>query len=69
MKLILSMILKAPRRHVINMAAYQLFMVYLRSGMWSLLIYCIYCHLKIGLSDDVDSCENLHLGQYPLIYF
>lgn len=39
-------------------------MVYLRSGMWSLLIYCIYCHFKLGLSDEVDSCENLHLGQY-----
>ena len=54
---------------MINMAASELFMVYLRSGMWSLFIYCIYCHFKLGLSDEVDSCENLHLGQYPFILF
>lgn len=69
MILILSTSVKAPQRHVINMAASELFMVYLRSGMWSLFIYCIYCHFKLGLSDEVDSCENLHLGQYPFILF
>lgn len=61
---------KAPSHHVItsNMAAPRSLMVCLRSGMWNLLFYCLYCHFQMVLSDEVDSCENLHLGQYPLIH-
>ncbi|XP_028428591.1 TM2 domain-containing protein 1 [Perca flavescens] len=36
----------------------------LRSGLWSLLFYCVYAHLKLALSDEVDTCDNLSLGQY-----
>lgn len=59
----------APQHHVtrFNMAASRRLMVYLRSGMWTLLFYSLYSHFKLVLSDEVDNCENLHLGQYPLI--
>ncbi|XP_035863062.1 TM2 domain-containing protein 1-like isoform X1 [Sander lucioperca] len=36
----------------------------LRSGIWSLLFYCVYSHLKLVLSEEVDTCDNLSLGQY-----
>ncbi|XP_075997705.1 TM2 domain-containing protein 1 isoform X1 [Genypterus blacodes] len=44
------------------MASSQL--VCLRSGLWSILFYCVYSHLKIILADEVESCDNLRLGQY-----
>ncbi|XP_067452154.1 TM2 domain-containing protein 1 [Thunnus thynnus] len=46
------------------MAAPRRWLVCLRSGIWSILFYCIYSHLKVVLADDVESCENLRLGQY-----
>ncbi|XP_072244966.1 TM2 domain-containing protein 1 [Leuresthes tenuis] len=36
----------------------------LRSGMWTLLFYSVYSHLRLVLAEDVDSCEHLRLGQY-----
>ncbi|XP_041862638.1 TM2 domain-containing protein 1 [Melanotaenia boesemani] len=36
----------------------------LRSGMWCLLFYCVYSHLRLVLAEEVDSCEHLRLGQY-----
>uniref|UniRef100_A0A3B4VFY6 TM2 domain containing 1 n=1 Tax=Seriola dumerili TaxID=41447 RepID=A0A3B4VFY6_SERDU len=65
-------VLKAASCHVIKsesvMASSRTRLVCLRSGMWSLLFYCVYSHLKVVLSEDVLSCENLRLGQYPLIH-
>ncbi|XP_029004446.1 TM2 domain-containing protein 1 [Betta splendens] len=46
------------------MASSRRWSVCLRSGMWSLLFYSTYAHLKLVLAQDVDSCENLRLGQY-----
>uniref|UniRef100_UPI003AB04352 TM2 domain-containing protein 1-like n=1 Tax=Centroberyx gerrardi TaxID=166262 RepID=UPI003AB04352 len=39
-------------------------LVCLRSGLWSVLFYCVYSHLKVILAEEVESCENLRLGQY-----
>ncbi|XP_063748309.1 TM2 domain-containing protein 1 [Eleginops maclovinus] len=36
----------------------------LRSGVWSLIFYSVYCHLKLVLAEELDSCDNLRLGQY-----
>ncbi|XP_054646884.1 TM2 domain-containing protein 1 [Dunckerocampus dactyliophorus] len=38
--------------------------VCLRSGLWGILFYCVYSHLKIVVAEDADSCDNLRLGQY-----
>ncbi|XP_040040968.2 TM2 domain-containing protein 1 [Gasterosteus aculeatus] len=48
----------------INMASSRRPLVCLRSGIWSLLLYSVYTHLKLVLAEEVDSCENLRLGQY-----
>lgn len=50
-----------------DMAASRRRLLCLRSGMWSLLFYGVYAHLKLVLAEEVDSCEDLKLGQYPLI--
>ncbi|XP_029989000.1 TM2 domain-containing protein 1 [Sphaeramia orbicularis] len=39
-------------------------LVCLHSGLWSILFYCVYSHLKLVLAEEVDNCENLRLGQY-----
>ncbi|CAK6980473.1 TM2 domain-containing protein 1 [Scomber scombrus] len=37
----------------------------LRSGFWIIFIFfCFYSHLDLILATDVDSCENLRLGQF-----
>ncbi|XP_075935348.1 TM2 domain-containing protein 1 [Anarhichas minor] len=46
------------------MASSRRRLVCLRSGIWSLLFYCVYSHLKLVLAEEVDSCDNLRLGQY-----
>ncbi|XP_056271294.1 TM2 domain-containing protein 1 [Pseudoliparis swirei] len=46
------------------MASSRRRLVCLRSGIWSLLLYCVYSHIKLVLSEEVDSCDNLSLGQY-----
>ncbi|XP_060889998.1 TM2 domain-containing protein 1-like [Labrus mixtus] len=46
------------------MAASRRRQVCLRSGIWSLLFYCVYSHLKLVLAEEVDSCDSLRLGQY-----
>ncbi|KAM7012263.1 TM2 domain-containing protein 1 [Tautogolabrus adspersus] len=46
------------------MASSRRRLVCLRSGIWSLLFYCVYSHLKVVLSEEVDSCDSLRLGQY-----
>nr|XP_057928159.1 TM2 domain-containing protein 1 isoform X1 [Doryrhamphus excisus] len=38
--------------------------VCLRSGLWGILFYCVYSHLKVVVAEEVDSCDNLRLGQY-----
>lgn len=50
-----------------DMAASRRRLVCLRSGIWSFLFYCVYSHLKLVLAEEADSCDNLRLGQYPLI--
>ncbi|XP_033996899.1 TM2 domain-containing protein 1 isoform X1 [Trematomus bernacchii] len=39
-------------------------LVCLRSGVWSLIFYSVYSHLKLVLAEEVDSCDSLRLGQY-----
>ncbi|XP_053734031.1 TM2 domain-containing protein 1 [Synchiropus splendidus] len=46
------------------MAASRRLLVCLRSGVWSVLFYCVYSQLTAAVAEDVDSCENLRLGQY-----
>ncbi|XP_041647615.1 TM2 domain-containing protein 1 [Cheilinus undulatus] len=46
------------------MASSRRRLVCLRSGIWSLLFYCLYSHLKVVLTEEVESCESLNLGQY-----
>ncbi|KAM8888332.1 TM2 domain-containing protein 1 isoform 1-T2 [Synchiropus picturatus] len=46
------------------MAASRRLLVCLRSGVWSVLFYCVYSHLTTAVAEEVDSCENLRLGQY-----
>lgn len=54
-------------RDMSDMAASRRRLGCLRSGLWSLLFYYVYSHLKLVLAEEVDSCDNLKLGQYPLI--
>ncbi|XP_051231632.1 TM2 domain-containing protein 1 [Dicentrarchus labrax] len=46
------------------MAASRRRLVCLRSGIWSLVFYSVYCHLKLVLTEELDSCDTLQLGQY-----
>ncbi|XP_034559222.1 TM2 domain-containing protein 1 [Notolabrus celidotus] len=36
----------------------------LRSGIWSLLFYFVYSHFRVVLTEEVERCDNLRLGQY-----
>ncbi|KAG7217544.1 hypothetical protein INR49_021380 [Caranx melampygus] len=40
----------------------------LRSGLWSLLLYCVYSHVKVVLGEEAISCEHLGLGQSGYSY-
>uniref|UniRef100_A0A3Q0R9J0 TM2 domain containing 1 n=1 Tax=Amphilophus citrinellus TaxID=61819 RepID=A0A3Q0R9J0_AMPCI len=51
------------------MASSRTRLLCVRSGALGLLFYCVYAHLKVVLSEDAESCENLRLGQYPLTPF
>ncbi|XP_067086053.1 TM2 domain-containing protein 1 [Osmerus mordax] len=46
------------------MASFWTPMFCLRTGLWSILFYSIYCHFVIVLANEVDNCEDLHIGQY-----
>ncbi|KAM3875708.1 TM2 domain-containing protein 1 [Diretmus argenteus] len=39
-------------------------LVCLRSGVCSILFYCIYTHIQVALAEEADSCDHLRLGQY-----
>lgn len=38
----------------------------LPSGMVFLLLFCFYSHFRLLLAEQVDTCDHLRLGQYPL---
>uniref|UniRef100_A0AAX7ULM6 Uncharacterized protein n=1 Tax=Astatotilapia calliptera TaxID=8154 RepID=A0AAX7ULM6_ASTCA len=58
--------MKVPPCHVIEgiMASSRRRLLYVRSGALSLLFYCVYSHLQLVLSEEVENCQNLRLGQY-----
>lgn len=61
--------MKVPPCHVIEgiMASSRRRLLYVRSGALSLLFYCVYSHLQLVLSEEVENCQNLRLGQYPSV--
>ncbi|KAF0041598.1 hypothetical protein F2P81_005130 [Scophthalmus maximus] len=62
-------VLKAAPRHVTDLESIMVpcrtLLLYLRSAMWTLLFYCACFQLTEVLTEDVQSCEHLRLGQYP----
>ncbi|XP_042371884.1 TM2 domain-containing protein 1-like [Plectropomus leopardus] len=35
-----------------------------RSGLWTLVFYCVYSHVWLVFAEEADSCDSLKLGQY-----
>ncbi|CAJ1059604.1 TM2 domain-containing protein 1 [Xyrichtys novacula] len=46
------------------MASSRRLQLCLRSGFYSLLFYFIYSHFEVVLTEEVESCDDLKLGQY-----
>lgn len=51
----------------LDMAASRRGLRCLRSGLWSIFFIYVYSYLELVFAEDVDSCDNLNLGQYPLL--